>query len=142
MRSAQVIGYTAGVFDLFHIGHVNLLRNARDNCDFLIVAVTSDDLALKRKGRCIIPERERMSVVQSVRYVDKVILQSDFDKFGAWEKLKFDRIFVGNDWENSPEWKEYESKFASVGVSVMYFPYTTGTSSTLINEILQEIRGK
>lgn len=134
------IGYTAGVFDLFHIGHVNLLRRARTKCDFLIVGVTTDELALSRKGRCIIPWLDRVGVLESCRYVDRVVKQVEFDKTKAWETLKFDAIFVGSDWEHSVEWDEYQEFFTAVGVEVNFLPYTQGVSSTLINQTLAQLR--
>lgn len=131
-----VYGYTAGVFDLFHVGHLNILRNAKSMCDHLIVGVTSDELVKKKKEKAIIPFRERADIVQSIEYVDTVVGQYDTDKFKAWQKLKFDKIFVGDDWFGSPLWKDYEKKFEEVGVEVVYFPYSSGTSSTMITDIL------
>lgn len=137
------IGYACGVFDLFHIGHLNLLRNAKGICDHLIVGVTTDDLIETYKHKkAIIPFTERMEIVRAVKYVDSVVPQEDIDKFEAWKKLRFDVLFVGDDWYNSPSWQEYEEKFKEVGVRVVYFPYTKGTSSTLINSILLEERKK
>ncbi|MEX0748984.1 MAG: adenylyltransferase/cytidyltransferase family protein [Candidatus Saccharimonadales bacterium] len=133
----KTIGYTAGVFDLFHIGHLNILRNAKSMCDHLIVGVTADEL-VKYKGKtAIIPFRERLEIVQSIEYVDTVVGQYELDKYKAWELLKFDKIFVGNDWFGSKEWLEYEDKFEKVGVEVIYFPYTIGTSSTIITDVLK-----
>jgi glycerol-3-phosphate cytidylyltransferase len=136
----EVIGYTTGVYDLFHIGHLNLLRNAKNMCDRLIVGVTSDELVSYKCKKAVIPFEERMEVVRSIRYVDAVVGQYDMDKFKAWEKLKFDKLFVGDDWHDTPKWQELEKKLRGVGVQIIYFPYTKGTSSTLINEILKEHR--
>jgi len=134
------IGYTAGVFDLFHIGHLNLLRNARALCDKLVVGVTTDELVAYKHKRSVISFPERLEIVRSCRYVDAVVPQETLDKFAAWEKLRFDLLFVGDDWYQNDRWKTLESRFSEVGVKVVYFPYTKGTSSTLINEVLQKVR--
>ncbi len=136
----MVIGYTSGVYDLFHIGHLNLLRNAKGMCDKLIVGVTTDELVAYKNKKAVIPHSERMEIVRAVRYVDAVIPQEDMDKFAMWEKLKFDVMFVGDDWFQTPKWEELEAKFKEVGVRIVYFPYTKGTSSTLINETLEKLR--
>ncbi len=136
----MVIGYTTGVYDLFHIGHLNLLKNAKGMCDKLIVGVTTDELVAYKNKRAVIPFEERMELVRNIRYVDAVVPQESMDKFAAWEMLKFDVIFVGDDWANSDKWKAYEGQFKAVGVKVIYFPYTKGTSSTLINETLEHLR--
>ncbi|MBR1807434.1 MAG: adenylyltransferase/cytidyltransferase family protein [Selenomonadaceae bacterium] len=136
----MVIGYTTGVYDLFHIGHLNLLKNAKGLCDKLIVGVTVDELVQYKNKRAVIPFEERLEIVRSIKYVDAAIPQEDIDKFAAWEKLKFDILFVGDDWYQSERWREMESKFQSVGVKVVYFPYTKGTSSTLINQTLIRLR--
>ena len=136
----RVIGYTSGVYDLFHIGHLNLLINASSLCDQLIVGVTTDELVTYKNKRSVIPFQERLEIVRSIKYVDAAISQPDMDKFKAWEKLKFDVLFVGDDWFKDPKWEEIESKFKEVGVRVVYFPYTKGTSSTLINKTLDRIR--
>lgn len=136
----MVIGYTTGVYDLFHIGHLNLLKNAKGLCDKLIVGVTVDELVQYKNKRAVIPFEERLEIVRSIKYVDAAIPQEDIDKFAAWEKLKFDVLFVGDDWYQSERWQEMESKFREVGVKVIYFPYTRGTSSTLINQTLIRLR--
>ncbi len=139
----MVLGYTTGVFDLFHIGHVNLLRNAKSVCDKLIVGVTTDELLLEyKKKRPIIPFSERIEIIRSLKCVDAVISQENMDKFAAWEKLKFDIMIVGDDWFNTPKWENIESQFKEHGVRIIYFPYTKGTSSTLINRILMEERDR
>jgi len=135
------IGYTTGVFDLFHIGHVNILRNAKSMCDRLIVGVTTDDLLFEyKKKQAVICFEERCEIVRNMKWVDVVIAQETMSKFEAWKKLRFDIMFVGDDWYQSPKWKEFHKQFAEVGVRIAYFPYTKGTSSTLINEILSERR--
>jgi len=137
----MVIGYTTGVYDLFHIGHLNMLQNAKSMCDRLIVGVTTDELLFPYKGKKpVIPFEERLEIVRAIRYVDAAIPQISMDKFEAWEKLKFDMVFVGDDWYRSEKWDMIEKKFAEVGVRVVYFPYTRGTSSTLINETLAKLR--
>jgi|SRR5690606_13637154 len=135
-----VVGYTSGVYDLFHIGHLNLLKNAKGLCDKLIVGVTSDELVAYKDKKAVIPHQERMEIVRNIRYVDAVIPQNDMDKFKMWERLKFDVMFVGDDWFETDKWKELDEKFKEVGVKIIYFPYTQGTSSTLINQTLKNIR--
>ncbi len=135
-----IIGYTSGVYDLFHIGHLNLLINASSLCDQLIVGVTTDELVSYKNKRSVIPFQERLEIVRSIKYVDAAISQPDMDKFKAWEKLKFDVLFVGDDWFKDPRWEEIDSKFKEVGVKVIYFPYTKGTSSTLLNKTLEDLR--
>lgn len=137
----MVLGYTTGVFDLFHIGHLNLLRNAKALCDKLIVGVTTDEIMLSLKGKhAIISFSERCEIVSNIKCVDAVVAQPTIDKFEVWKKLKFDVMFVGDDWYQSQRWEQIEEQFKEVGVRVVYFPYTQGTSSTLVNEILQEQR--
>ena len=133
-----IIGYTTGVFDMFHVGHLNLIRRAREKCDRLIVGVSTDEVVEQYKGhRPIIPYAERVEIVKAIRYVDEVVPQTTMDKFAAWEKLRFDRLFHGNDWKGSAMYNEVEAKLAAVGVEVVYFPYTSGTSSTLLGEALR-----
>jgi glycerol-3-phosphate cytidylyltransferase len=138
----MVIGYTSGVYDLFHIGHLNLLRNAKGMCDKLIVGVTTDELVSYKNKKAVIPHNERMEIVRAIEYVDSVVPQEDMDKFEMWKKLKYDVMFVGDDWYNTPKWEEIEAKFKEVGVRIVYFPYTKGTSSTLLNETLKKLRNE
>ncbi len=139
----MIVGYTTGVFDLFHIGHLNIIRRAKEKCDKLIVGVTTDELLQVYKNKSpIIPFEERISIVKSIKYVDEVVPQEDMDKMSHWEKLKFNVVFVGDDWQNTDKWNKIESDFNDVGVAVVYFPYTKGTSSTLINDILINERKK
>lgn len=137
-----VIGYTSGVFDLFHIGHLNLLKNAAGLCDKLVVGVTTDELVAYKNKKAVIPHHERMEIVRNIRFVDAVVPQEDMDKFKMWEKIKFDIMFVGDDWFNSDKWKKLDQQFKEVGVKIIYFPYTKGVSSTLINETLEKLRKK
>ena len=136
----MIIGYTTGVFDLFHIGHLIMLKNAKSLCDRLIVGVTTDDLVSYKGKKAIIPFEERLEIVRSIKYVDAAIPQDNMDKKEAWNKLKFDIMFVGDDWYNTPQWKEFEKQFNEVGVKIIYFPYTKNTSSTLINQTLKKLR--
>jgi len=141
MKKKPIIGFTSGVFDLFHIGHLNMLRNAKSLCDKLIVGVTTDELVSYKGKEAIIPFLERMEIVRSISYVDVVIAQADMDKMKLYKKLKFNVMFVGDDWFDSEKWNQLDEDFEEVGVKIVYFPYTQGTSSTLINEILANKRG-
>lgn len=139
----MILGYTTGVFDLFHIGHLNLLRNAKSICDRLIVGITTDELMLSyKKKKPIIPFSERFEIVRNIKCVDAVISQESMDKFSVWERLKFDIMVVGDDWYKTAKWREIENQFKENGVRIVYFPYTKGTSSTLINNILIEERAR
>ena len=136
----MILGYTSGVYDLFHIGHLNLLKNARGLCDKLIVGVSVDELVKYKNKKAVIPFEERIEIERNIKYVNSAIPQYEIDKFKVWEKIKFDVLFVGDDWYESDSWKIMENKFKEVNVRVIYFPYTKGTSSTLINEILIKTR--
>lgn len=136
----SIVGYTSGVYDLFHVGHLNLLKNAKGLCDKLIVGVTSDELVSYKNKKSVIPHSERMEIVRNIKCVDAVVPQNDMDKIKMWERLKFDIMFVGDDWFDSAKWKELDSKFKSLGVKIIYFPYTKGVSSTLINSTLDNLR--
>lgn len=142
MSGKMVVGYTCGVYDLFHIGHLNLLKNAKGLCDKLIVGVSVDKLVEYKHKHPVIPFEERIEIVRNIKYVDAAIPQEELDKYKMWEKLHFDVLFVGDDWFNTPRWKEMEEKFNKVGVKVIYFPYTKGTSSTLLNETLNRLRNE
>lgn len=135
------IGYTTGVFDMFHIGHLNILKNAKKHCDFLIVGVTTDELVSYKNKQAIIPHSERMAIIESIKFVDKVVPQVDMDKFAAYENYKFDAIFVGSDWKGTEKWNGFEKQFNNVGVEIVYFPYTKSTSSTILREKLNMING-
>jgi glycerol-3-phosphate cytidylyltransferase len=134
------IGYTSGVYDLFHVGHLNMLRNAKSLCDKLIVGVTTDELVSYKNKKAVIPFHERIEIVRNIKCVDAVVPQEDMDKMKQWDKLKFDVIFVGDDWHNTEKWKDFESDFKEVGVKIVYFPYTKGISSTKLNNILKNER--
>lgn len=133
-----IVGYTTGVFDLFHIGHLNILKKAKSECDYLIVGVTTDEEVERVKNkRPIIPFNERVQIVESIKYVDQVVAEDNTDKLAAWDSLKFDRIFKGDDWKGTPKWNRYEEEFSKNNVEVIYFSYTKGTSSTEIRQVLQ-----
>ena len=136
----MILGYTSGVYDLFHIGHLNLLKNAKGLCDKLIVGVSTDNVVLYKNKTPVIPFEERIEIVRSIKYVDAAIAQENIDKYQMWEKIKFDVLFVGDDWYKSESWNKMEEKFKNVGVRIIYFPYTKGTSSTLINQTLLNLR--
>ena len=141
MNYKPIIGYTSGVYDLFHIGHLNMLRNAKSLCDKLIVGITTDELVAYKNKKAVIPFIEQMEIVRSIKYVDAVVAREDMDKFKLWEKLKYDVMFVGDDWFKSVKWNKLDAQFNEIDVKIVYFPYTKGTSSTLINEILVQKRG-
>ena len=131
------VGYTTGVFDMFHIGHLNILRRAKEQCDYLIVGVSTDELVKEYKNKTpIIPFEERAEIVRSIDCVDRVIAQENRDKYAAWRELKFDVMFVGDDWKGKPLFMKVEEEFKKVGVDVVYFPYTKDTSSTILREKL------
>lgn len=130
------IGYTSGVYDMFHIGHLNLLKRAKEQCDFLVVGVTTDELAQYKKKTPIIPYEERAAIVSAIKYVDKVVPQENMDKLSACQKNNAEVIFVGDDWKGTDKWNKIEQDLATIGAEVVYFPYTKGTSSTILREKL------
>ena len=130
-------GYTTGVYDMFHIGHLNLLKNASSMCEHLIVGVTTDELVSYKNAEAIIPQVERMEIVKNIKGVSEVVSQDSMDKMEAWKKLKFDVMFVGSDWKGTPQWNKFEEDFSKVGVDIVYFPYTKGTSSTKLRKIIE-----
>ena len=131
----MTIGYTTGVYDMFHIGHLNILRHAKEQWDFLIVGVSTDELVEKEKHKHpVIPFENRMAIVGAIRYVDQVVPQVDKNKFGAWEKLHFNKMFVGSDWQGTPQWQLFENQFKPVGVKIIYLPHTEGISSSALRE--------
>jgi glycerol-3-phosphate cytidylyltransferase len=136
------IGYTGGVYDLFHIGHLNLLKNAKGLCDKLIVGVTIDELVAYKFKKAIIPFEERIEIVRNIKYVDAAIPQEEIDKFKIWEKLKYDILFVGDDWFQNDSWKKTEEELNNVGVKIVYFPYTKGISSTKLRDIIIKARNE
>jgi glycerol-3-phosphate cytidylyltransferase len=133
------IGYTAGVFDLFHIGHLNILIRSKEMCDFLIVGVSTDELTESYKGKKpIIPYEERKAIVEAIKYVDKTVPQTTRDKYVALRNHEFNVMFVGDDWKGSDLFLRTEDEFREKGVAVVYLPYTRGTSSTLLTEVLRK----
>lgn len=136
----MIIGYTTGVYDLFHIGHLNLLKNAKGMCDKLVVGVTVDELVAYKGKQSMIPFEDRIEIVRSCKYVDAAVPQYDMDKLAACKKLGASYLFVGDDWYGTEKWKEYEEDFAKEGIKIIYFPYTKGVSSTMISEALKAIR--
>lgn len=135
MAKKYHIGYTAGAFDMFHIGHLNLLRRAKENCDYLIVGVTSDEIIEKTKGHPpVVDTEDRMKIVESIRYVDEVVVQDDLDKVAAWEKLHYDVLFSGDDWKGTARWQGYEDELKKRGADLVYFSYTKEISSTKLRE--------
>lgn len=133
------IGYTTGVFDMFHIGHLNILRKAKEQCEFLIVGVTTDELSfIRKKKKPIINEKDRMEIVGAIKYVDKVIPQDDMDKCKQVKEYGVDAVFVGSDWKGTDAWNSYEEEFAEYGCVVVYLDHTEGISSTLLRGLITE----
>ncbi len=131
------IGYTTGVFDMFHIGHLNILKRAKEQCEYLIVGVTTDELCFSRKGKLpIIKFEERCAIINAIKYVDQVIAQDNMDKFSIVKKYGCDVVFVGSDWRGSNLWNEYEKQFEALDCHVVYLLHTDGISSTILRERL------
>ncbi len=137
----MIIGYTTGVYDLFHIGHLNLFKNAKGLCDRLVVGVTVDELVQYKGKRSMIPFEDRIEIVRSCKYVDAAVPQYDMDKLKACKELGATILFVGDDWYGSEKWNKYEEELSNEGIKVVYFPYTRGISSTKISEALRAVRG-
>lgn len=136
----MVIGYTTGVFDMFHIGHLNILRRAKEQCDYLIVGVSTDELVEHDKNKTpIIPFYERCKIVEAIKYVDQVVPQPDKNKFAAWEKYHFNKMFVGSDWKGTIQWDEYEKQFLNMNVKIIYLPHTDGISSSKLRNIISNL---
>ena len=137
---SKIIGYTTGVFDLFHIGHLNILKQAKAQCDYLIVGVSTDKLVQEYKHKTpIISYEERVEIVKAIRYADEVVPQRSRDKMAALKMYHFNKMFVGDDWKNSELFKNLEIEFQKNGVDIIYFPYTKGTSSTFLKQTLLKI---
>jgi glycerol-3-phosphate cytidylyltransferase len=135
-RKFDTVGYTSGVFDLFHIGHLNLLLRSKSLCDRLIVGVTTDELVAYKNAEPVIPFDQRIEIIRNIRCVDLAIPQDDLDKFRMWKKLKFDVMFIGDDWFGTTRFKQYETQLSSVGVKIVYLPYTEGISTSDIKHKL------
>lgn len=140
-KCKEIIGYTTGVYDLFHMGHLNLLKNAKSMCDKLIVGVTVDELVKYKGKEALIPFVERAEIVRACRYVDSVVPQEDMDKITMCKKLGATYLFVGDDWYGTKKWKNYEEEAKKSGIKIIYFPYTKSVSSTKIREALKHGRG-
>ena len=140
---SRVIGYAPGAYDLFHVGHLNLLRHARAQCDHLIAGVVSDEMLVLTKGRApVVPLAERLEIVRSLTIVDEAYAEVVPDKLDTWREVGFDVIFKGDDWRGTPKGDRLERDFAAVGVAVRYFPYTVHTSSTALRRALAALEGK
>lgn len=134
------IGYTTGVFDLFHIGHLNILKHAKDCCEYLIVGVSTDELVETYKHKKpIVPFEERIAIIGAIKYVDEVVPQINMDKKAAWDKLHFNALFHGDDWKGSDMYNDYAAQFVDTGVDIIFLPHTEGTSSTLLSEVLHAV---
>lgn len=137
LPEGSVVGYAAGAFDLFHVGHLNILRQAKSHCDYLIAGVVSDDMLELTKGRApVVPAAERAEIVSHVKFVDEVHIESVEDKLDTWAHVRFDQFFKGDDWKGTPRGRDLEARFSAVGVQVVYFPYTVHTSSTRLRTAL------
>lgn len=131
------LGYTTGVFDMFHIGHLNILSQAKERCSRLAVGVTTDDLCFQRKSKYpIINGEDRKAIIRAIRYVDEVVDQADMDKVRAVRELGADAVFVGSDWKGTPAWEKYEKDLAAIGCDVVYLDHTDGISSSILREKL------
>ncbi len=136
----MIIGYTTGVFDLFHIGHLNLLKNAKAMCDKLVVGVTVDELVSYKGKKALIPFEDRIEIVRSCKYVDAAVPQYNMNKLEACKKLGASILFVGDDWYNTEKWNSFQKELEAENIKVVYFPYTKGISSTILNKTLEEAR--
>ena len=141
-----IIGYTAGVFDMFHIGHLNVLKNAKAKCDYLVVGVSTDDVVKKNKNKSpVISYEERKAIVEAIRFVDKVVPQTGYDiasKIKAAIDNRINIMFVGSDWKGTDKWNIIEKQLAQYDVKVEYLPHTDGVSSTMLSEVLKRIYGQ
>ncbi|MEU3554487.1 adenylyltransferase/cytidyltransferase family protein [Streptomyces fragilis] len=139
-RRPYRVGYAPGAYDLFHIGHLNILRHARQQCDYLVAGVVSDEMAERAKGRRpVIPLIERLEIVRNIKYVDAAFVETVADKVETWKQVRFDVLFKGDDWRGTPKGDKLEQDFAAVGVDVVYFPYTVHTSSTQLRRALDAL---
>lgn len=131
------VGYTTGVFDMFHIGHLNILKRAKEQCEYLIVGVTTDELCALNKGKKpVICEADRVEIIKAIRYVDHVVLQKNMDKATMVQAFGANAVFVGSDWRGTPAWDQYEKEFASMGCETVYLSHTEGISSSVLRERL------
>lgn len=141
MEKKYRIGYTMGVFDLFHIGHLNIIKNAKSLCDFLVVGVTTDERAKKIKGHLpVIPFEERFKIIESLKYVDKVIPKCSSKITEDWKQINFDLFVKGSDWEGTAKGNELKTKLDKLGVKVVFFPYTQKTSSSVLRDAITKLK--
>ena len=134
----MIIGYTTGVFDMFHIGHLNIIRASKEKCDYLIVGVSTDELVQQEKHKTpVIPFEERQEIIAALKYVDRVVPQKNKNKLEAWEAYHFNKMFVGDDWKGTEAWNKFEEQFRPLGVEIIYLPHTNGISSTLLTEYVK-----
>lgn len=137
------VGYTTGVYDMFHVGHLNILKRAKEQCDYLIVGVSTDELVCTYKNKYpIIPFEERVAIVEAIRYVDQVVPQTTMNKLEAWEKYHFEAIFHGDDWKGSAMYNDIEVALRAVGCETVFLPHTTGVSSTMLTQVLHDVLGE
>ncbi len=135
----KVIGYTQGTYDMFHIGHLNLIKNAKRRCDYLIVGVNTDELVQSYKNKKpIVPLAERAEIVRAIKYVDEVIVTDTLDKKEVWDRIRFDEIYIGDDWKGNARWEQTGRELAELGAKLVFLPYTKETSSTMLREKLKE----
>ena len=143
MMKKYKVGYTTGVFDMFHIGHLNILKRAKEQCDYLIVGVSTDEVVQSYKNKTpIIPFAERIAIVQELKCVDRAVPQTSMDKMEAWKKYHFDALFHGSDWKGSDMYNKMIEEFSEVGVDVVFLPHAEGVSSTLLSEVLHKLNNE
>lgn len=136
---SKVIGYTQGTFDMFHIGHLNLIKNAKRHCDYLVVGVNDDVLVESyKKKRPIVPVKERAEIIRAIKYVDEVVITSTLDKKEIWNQVRFDEIYIGDDWKGNARWEKTGEDMKDLGVRLVFLPYTKDTSSTMLREKLKD----
>lgn len=132
------IGYTSGVYDLFHIGHLNILKSAKEQCEFLIVGVSTDELVLEYKNKkTVIPFEQRIEIIKAIRYVDMVVPQTSMDKMAIWKEHHFNVMFHGDEWKNSELYRMYIEEFEKIGVDIVFLKHTEGISSSKLQQILK-----
>jgi glycerol-3-phosphate cytidylyltransferase len=136
---SRIIGYASGVFDLFHIGHLNVLKHARAQCDYLVAGVLTDEAASHKGHAPVVPLHERLEIVRSMAYVDEAIIDNTLEKMEAWRQVGFHRLFKGEDWKGTPRGVQWERDFSAVGVEVVYLPYTMHVSSTKLRQMIEAL---
>ena len=131
----MIIGYTTGVFDMFHIGHLNILRRAKEQCDYLIVGVSTDEVVESYKHHTpVIPYEQRAAIVEAIKYVDEVVPQTTMDKTVFLTQRHFDVMFHGDEWKGTDLYNNYEKEFAKYGAKITYLSHTEGISSSMLRE--------